>query len=69
VIAKQEMRHDSYERAQRCSRVTAFNQAESKASNLVFVKYIFSRCDESYTGTAIRLLLGRHMIRNAIGNN
>jgi len=31
----------------------------------MFGKFIFSRCDDSCTGMEIRLLLDRHMFRNA----
>ena len=32
---------------------------------IMFGKFIFSRCDDSCTGMEIRLLLDRHMFRNA----
>jgi len=59
VIAKEEMRRESYAMVQRCIGVTKFKQAENKASNHVFGTYIFSRCDDSCLGTGIRLLIGR----------
>ena len=67
MITKEEMRHDSYGLVQCCKSVTKFKQAENKASNHMFRKCIFNRCDDSCMGTEIRLMLGRHMIRNAIG--
>jgi len=48
--------------------VTKSKQAENKASDRVFGKFIFSRCDDSCAGTEIPLQLGRQKIRNALGD-
>jgi len=37
--------------------VTKFKQVEKEASNRVFRKYIFSRCDNPHMGMGTRLLL------------
>ena len=68
MIAEEEMRHDSYGLLQRCNDVTKIKKAENKASNHMFGKRIFSRCDDSCMGIEIRLLHGRHMICIAIGD-
>jgi len=65
VIANEEMHHDSYRLLQRGNDVTEFDQAENNASNHVFGKCSFSRCDNSCMGTGIRLLSG---VRNEIGD-
>ena len=46
IIAEKQMRHDSYGLMQRFNDVTKFKKAENKASNHVFGKRIFSRCDD-----------------------
>jgi len=47
--------------------VAKFKQADNKTSSHVFGKCVFSRCDESFMGTDVCFLFGRHTISNAIG--